>query len=109
PLTGVILQCVFVAISRRQEHRMLDWLLRNKNALPSYSLLEQVPSRCLPQELTCREESEDYDAWRDRVQADLIASPTDPNSPHFATFLKCGEGLLELPHPEEKGNSLLVF
>jgi hypothetical protein len=87
---------------------VLDWL-RKKNALPSYSLLEQVPSRCLPQELTCREESEDYDAWRDRVQADLMESPTDPNSPGFATFLKCGDGLLEFANPEENGKYLLAF
>lgn len=88
---------------------MLNWLLRSKNALPSYSLLDQVPSRCVPQELVRREDSEDYRAWRDRVQADLFASPTDPNSPHFAIFLKRGEGLLQLPHPEEKGNYLLAF
>jgi hypothetical protein len=82
---------------------VLDWLLRSKNALPSYSLLQEVPSCKLPQELTRREESEGYRAWCDRVRAELFASPTDPNSPHFAIFLKWGEGPLQLPHPEVNG------
>ena len=43
------------------------------------------------------------------VSRELFASPTDPNVPNFANFLKQGEGLLQLPHPEENRNYLLTF
>jgi hypothetical protein len=88
---------------------VLDWLRDGKNTLPSYSLLEEQPTRCLPPELVDSEDSDDYRAWSSRVQADMFASRTDLNLPYFAIFLKGADGLLQLPHPETGSRILLVF
>jgi hypothetical protein len=74
----------------------------------SYSLLRAVPSRGLPQELADREASEDYREWRDRIESELVAQTCDEDKPNFLTFLKSGDGLLQMCLPE-KGGCLLAF
>jgi hypothetical protein len=87
---------------------VFEWPFRTKKkSFPSYSLLEARPSRCLPQDLADREASDDFQAWADKIQADLIAESHSEDLPHFAIFLKLGDGLLQLELPE--GRCLLVF
>jgi len=88
---------------------MWRWLSAGKDELPSYSLLNAVPSRGLPQELADREASADYEQWRDRIEADLFSEATNESAPGFATFLKSGDGLLQILLPESDKGCLLAF
>jgi hypothetical protein len=88
---------------------MLSWFSSKKDDFPSYSLLEATPSRGIPQDLADREDSADYHARRDRVESELFANVTDESAPGFATFLKAGDGLLQLRLPELDAGCLLVF
>lgn len=86
------------------------WLFgKSKEAFPSYWLLEATPSRGLPQDLVDREASAEHEQARDQIEAGLFAQPTDESAPGFATFLKSGEGLLNLRLPQLDGGCLLVF
>ena len=85
------------------------WPFRKKPSFPSYSLLRDQPSRGLPHDLAEREDSDDFQAWADRIQADLSAQNADQDVPAFAVFLKLGEGLLRLDFPPPQGLCLLVF
>lgn len=76
---------------------------------PYYSLLRDVPSRGLPQDLADQEASTDYHDWRDRIASDLAAQPQDEDAPNFITFLKSGDGLLHLRLPQLEGGCMLVF
>jgi len=90
--------------------RMFRWFSNaTKNAGPSYSLLKAVPSRGLPQELADREASSDYQEWRNRIESDLASQPVDEDAPRFMTFLKAGNGLLQLRLKELEGGCLLAF
>jgi len=88
---------------------MWNWLSIRKDKFPSYSLLKAVPSRGLPQDLAAREESADYGQWRDRIESELFAQATNENAPGFATFLKSGNGLLQIRLPDSEKGCLLVF
>ncbi len=88
---------------------MLRWLSPKKGDFPSYSLLEAVPCRGIPQELADRENSADAQERRARVESGLVAQVGDESAPGFATFLKAGNGLLQLRLPECEGGCLLVF
>lgn len=89
---------------------MLRWLLRGrKDDGPFYSLLRAIPCRGLPPDLAEREASSDYQQWRDRIEADLAAQPVDDDAPSFLTFLKAGNGLLQLRLDDQKGGCLLAF
>jgi hypothetical protein len=72
------------------------WHSAEKDEFPSYSLLKAAPSRGLPQELAGREVSADYEQWRDLIESDLFAQATSENEPGFVTFLKSGNGLLQI-------------
>lgn len=89
----------------------LDWLFRARgdDRLPSYSLLWEVPSRGRPQALARQEDSDEFTASRDQIEADLLAQPYHQDTPDFATFLKTREGLLQILAPELHGGCLLVF
>jgi hypothetical protein len=80
-----------------------------KNTSPSYSLLKAVPSRGLPPELANREASSDYQEWRDRIESDLASQSVDEDAPGFLSFLKAGNGLLQLRVRELEGGCLLAF
>ncbi len=88
---------------------MWHWLSAERDKFPSYSLLDAVPSRGLPQELADREASADFEQWRDQIEADLFTEATNESAPGFATFLKSGEGLLQILLPESHKGCLLVF
>lgn len=88
---------------------MLQWFSRTAKSSPSYSLLRAVPSRGLPQDLADREASSDYQQWRDRIECDLAAQGCDEDEPNFLTFLKCGNGLLQMCLPQLEGGCLLAF
>ena len=88
---------------------MWRWLSAGKDELPSYSLLDAVLSRGLPQELADREASGDYEQWRDRIEADLFREATNESTPGFATFLKSGDGLLQILLPESDKGCVLAF
>ena len=87
---------------------MWSWFTK-KDTFPSYSLLSAVPSRGLPRDLADREKSADYEQWRDRIESELFAEATNENEPGFATFLKSGNGLLQILVPESEKGCLLVF
>ena len=80
-----------------------------KDDFPSYSLLKAVPCRGLPQKLADRENSAEYREGRDRIESDLFAHACDESMSGFATFLKAGDGLLQLQLPDFSGGCLLVF
>ena len=86
---------------------MPGWPFRKKKSFPTYSLLKEVPTRCIPEDLRQREEGDDFDAYADKIRADILADRTPDDTPHFAIFLKLGEGLLQLDLQE--GRCLLVF
>ena len=86
-----------------------SWFSSKKDDLPSYSLLKAIPSRGLPPDLQAREASPEHDEWRDRIEADLFAQPTDERTPNFVTFLKLGNGLLQLRLPGSAEACLLMF
>ena len=87
---------------------MLDWLFRKrKSEFPSYSLLEAVPCRQLPQDLVERESSEEFSRERDRLQAELFDRRPNDQMPNFATFLGKDNGVVTRPLPQS--NCLLVF
>lgn len=86
---------------------MSGWPFRKKASFPTYSLLEEVPTRCLPEELRQREEGDDFNAYADKIRADILADRTSDDTPHFAIFLKLGDGLLQIDLQE--GRCLLVF
>jgi hypothetical protein len=88
---------------------MLRWFSSKKGDLPSYSLIKAVPCRGLPQDLSDRENSAEHCQRRDTVESDLFAQATDETAEGFATFLKAGDGLLNLHLPELEGGCLLVF
>ena len=88
---------------------MWNWLSIRKDEFPSYSLLKAVPSRGLPQDLAAREESADHGQWRDRIESELFAQTTNENASGFATFLKFGNGLLQIRMPDSEKGCLLVF
>jgi hypothetical protein len=88
---------------------MLKWFLRTTKSSPSYSLLRAVPSRGLPRDLADREASSDYQQWRDRIECDLVAQGCDEDEPNLLTFLKCGNGLLQMRLPQLEGGCLLAF
>jgi hypothetical protein len=88
---------------------MWRWRSSKKHDFPSYSLLEAVPSRCLPPDLVDRGNADPYQASRNRIESGLFAQTTDENSPGFATFLKADEGLLQMLLPELSGGCLLAF
>jgi hypothetical protein len=89
---------------------MFRWFSSDaKDSGPSYSLLKAVPSRGLPQELSDREASSDHQEWRDRIESDLASQPVDEDAPGFMTFLKAGNGLLQLRLPELEDGCLLGF
>lgn len=88
---------------------MWSWLSTQKDEFPSYSLLKAVPSRGLPQELAAREASADYAQWRGRIESELFAQRTNESDPGLATFLKSGNGLLQIRLPESDKGCLLVF
>jgi hypothetical protein len=100
--------CETLCVTRT--HRMLRWFSRaRKDTVPFYSLLKAVPSRGLPPDLAEREASSDYQQWRDRIEADLVAQPVDEDVPNFLTFLKAGNGLLQLRLDGQEGGCLLAF
>jgi len=68
-----------------------------------------VPSRSLPQELANREDSPHYRKWRDQFEDDLTAQPCGENEPNFLTFLKSGNGLLQMRSPQQDGGCLLAL
>jgi hypothetical protein len=76
---------------------------------PSYSLLRAVPSRGLPKELADREASSDHQGWRDQIERELVAQGCDEDEPSFFTFLKSGNGLLQMYLPQHEGGCLLAF
>jgi len=79
---------------------MLQWFSRTpKQSSPSYSLLRATPSCGLPQELADQEASPEYQEWRDRIECDLTAQRCDEDEPNFLTFLKSGNGLLQMLLP----------
>ncbi len=82
---------------------------RKKNAVPTYSLLEQILSRPLPEELAAQEGSDDFAGWRDRIESELLDQETDENAFGFATFLKFHQGMLQIRVPESSDLCLLVF
>ena len=88
---------------------MLQWFSRSTRTSPSYSLLRAVPSRGLPQDLADREASSDFQQWRDRIECDLVAQGCDEDEPNFLTFLKSGNGLLQMRLPQLEGGCLLAF
>jgi hypothetical protein len=89
---------------------MFRWFSHtSKQSGPSYSLLRAVPSRGLPQDLADQEASPDYHEWRDRIECDLVAQACDEDEPNFVTFLKSGDGLLQLRVPQLEGGCLLAF
>jgi len=88
---------------------MWGWLTRKDDEIPSYSLLKTVPSRALPQELAAREASDGFGQWRDRIESELFSESTDQSKAGFATFLKSGDGLLQICLPESEKGCLLVF
>lgn len=75
----------------------------------SYSLLRAAPSRGVPQELADREASREHQEWRDRIESDLAAQGLDEDEPNFFTFLKSGNGLLQMNLPQLEGGCLLAF
>jgi len=75
----------------------------------TYSLLKEVPSRPLPQELVDQECSATFHEWRDEIECDLVAAVTDEKAPAFATFLKAGPGLLQINLPDSGEKCLLIF
>src|SRR5215469_6301645 len=88
---------------------MFQWLFCTAKTSPSYSLLKAVPSRGLPQELADREASSDYQQWRDRIECDLFAQACAEDQPNFLTFLKRGNGLLQVNLTQAEGGCLLAF
>ena len=88
---------------------MWKWLAAKEKGLPSYTALQQVPCRGLPRQLREREDSEDFSVWRKRIETELLGEQTSGDRPGFATFLKAGNGLLQLRIPELEGGCLLVF
>ena len=88
---------------------MWRWFSSKNPDLPSYSLLEATPSRCLPQDLADTENSADYGERRDRIESDLFAQATNESASGFATFRKAGDGLLQFLSPEFDKGCLLVF
>jgi len=88
---------------------MLRWFSSKKGDLPSYSLIEAVPCRGLPQDLSDRENSAEHSQWRDKIESELFAQRTDETAGGFGTFLKAGNGLLNIRLPADKGGCLLVF
>jgi hypothetical protein len=89
---------------------MVKWPFPSKKVgIPFYTLLVEVPSRHLPDDLAVQEKSDDFSAWRDRIESELCDEETDENTPAFATFLRSGEGFLQLPVPEKDRLCLLAF
>jgi hypothetical protein len=89
---------------------MFQWFSRTRTQnSPSYSLLRTAPSRGIPQELADQEASFDHQGWRDQIERDLVAQGCDEDQPSFLTFLKSGNGLLQLSLPEQQGGCLLAF
>src|SRR5262249_2327544 len=90
--------------------RMFRWFSNAmKNAGPAYSLLRAVPSRGLPPELADREASSDFQERRNRIESDLASRPVDEDAAGFMTFLKAGNGLLQLRLKDLEGGCLLAF
>jgi hypothetical protein len=88
---------------------MLNWLFRRKNDLPSYALLEAAPTRRLPEDLLALENSDDFGARRDRIEQDLSDRPLDTEAPGTVTFLKSGNGLLQIRVGDPQEPCLLLF
>jgi hypothetical protein len=89
---------------------MFQWFFRcNRESSPSYSLLRAVPNRGLPKELADREASSDHEGWRDQIERDFFSQAWDEDEPSFLTFLKSGNGLLQMSLPQQKGGCLLAF
>jgi hypothetical protein len=88
---------------------MFGWSSSKKGDLPSYSLIDAVPCRGLPQDLSDRENSAEHCGWRDKIESESFAEIADQTAPGFATFLKAGNGLLNVRLPEVEGGCLLVF
>jgi len=88
---------------------MLNWLFKKNDGLPLYRRLEQVPTRGLPGDLCALEKYDDHSAWRDSIERDLCQEPPDTNAPMAITFLKSGDGLLQLRQDNFPGPCLLMF
>src|SRR5262249_35594288 len=89
---------------------MFQWFKpANQQSLASYSLLSTLPSAGLPQDLADRETSSDHQEWRDQIERDLMAQGCDEDEPNFLTFLKSGDGLLQMRLPDMEGGCLLAF
>jgi hypothetical protein len=70
--------------------------------------LKAAPSRGLPQDLAEQEASTDHDQCRDRIQSELSDRAPNEDAP-LLTFLKSGNGLLQLEMPQLDGMCLLAF
>lgn len=89
---------------------MFQWFFRTRRQSSlSYSLLRAVPSRGLPKELADKEASSDHQGRRDQIERDLVAQGCDEDKPSFLTFLKSGNGLLQMFLPQQEGGCLLAF
>lgn len=89
---------------------MFQWFFRTRRQSPAgYSLLRAVPSRGLPKDLADREASSEHQDWRDQIERDLVAQGCDEDEPGFLTFLKSGNGLLQVAVPQQEGGCLLAF
>jgi hypothetical protein len=80
-----------------------------KTHLPSYSLIRAVPNRGLPKDLEEQEASADHQERRDQIERELSAQGSHEDEPGFLTFLKSGNGLLQLHLPQTEGGCLLAF
>src|SRR3974377_1333203 len=92
-----------------ERHVVWKGLAAKEKGLPSYTALQQVPCRGLPRQLREREDSEDFSVWRKRIETELLCEQHSGDRPGFATFLKAGNGLLQLRIPELEGGCLLFF
>lgn len=90
-------------------HRYAALAVPKKAIFSVLFMLRDQPSRGLPHDLAEQEDSDDFQACADRIQADLSAQNADQDAPAFAVFLKLGEGLLRLDFPPPQGLCLLVF
>jgi hypothetical protein len=87
----------------------LRWFSSKNDGLPTYSLLVVEPCRGLPEGLDAQEKSDEFKQHCRRLEAELFAQTTDESTPGFVTFLKEGQGLLQILAPDFKGGCLLAF
>ena len=87
---------------------MFRWLFQKKNELPSYSLLEAIPDRGLPQDLADDEHSPAFDQRRGQMESELRERP-EHEQRWESWFLQSGPGLLTFQRPKPQGRCLLAF